>query len=81
MTTESERFVLGRSALGSDPSRSAPALFAYGSLLIDEVIATLLDRVPEHETVRAPGYRVSKLPDQSYPGLVQDEFSEAHGRI
>lgn len=81
MATESERLALARSALGSDPSRSAPALFAYGSLLLDEVIAALLDRVPEHERARAPGYRVSKLPDQSYPGLVHDLSSEAHGRI
>lgn len=81
MDTESERFTLARSALGDDPSRSAPALFAYGSLLIDEVIATLLDRVPENEPVKAPGYRVSKLPDQSYPGLVHDQSSEAQGRI
>lgn len=81
MATESERFALARAALGDDPSRSAPALFAYGSLMIDEVIATLLDRVPEHEPAKAPGYRVSQLPDQSYPGLVHDASSEAHGRI
>ncbi|KAI7781743.1 hypothetical protein LA080_014374 [Diaporthe eres] len=81
MATESERFALARAALGSDPSRSAPALFAYGSLMIDEVIATLLGRVPKHEPAKAPGYRVSQLPDQSYPGLVHDESSEAHGRI
>ncbi|KAL1862715.1 hypothetical protein Daus18300_008359 [Diaporthe australafricana] len=81
MAFESDRFALARSALGSDPSRSAPALFAYGSLLIDEVIAALLDRVPEHEPARAPGYRVSQLPGQSYPGLVHDGSSEAPGRI
>lgn len=81
MATESERFALARSALGDDSSPSAPALFAYGSLLIDEVIAALLDRVPQNEPARAPGYRVSKLPDQSYPGLVHDQPSEARGRI
>lgn len=81
MATESERFALARAALGDDPSRSAPALFAYGSLIIDEVIVALLDRVPEHQPARAPGYRVSQLPDQSYPGLVHDQSSEAHGRI
>ncbi|POS77610.1 hypothetical protein DHEL01_v204002 [Diaporthe helianthi] len=81
MATESQRFALARSALGSDISHSAPALFAYGSLLLDEVIAALLGRVPEHERVKAPGYRVSKLPDQPYPGLVRDVSSEAQGRI
>lgn len=81
MATESERLALARSALGSDPSHSAPALFAYGSLLLDEVIAALLGRVPENDRVKAPGYRVSKLPDQPYPGLVHDVSSEAHGRI
>ncbi|KAK2601098.1 hypothetical protein N8I77_010570 [Diaporthe amygdali] len=81
MASESERFALARSALASDPSHSAPILFSYGSLLLDEVIAALLDRVPEHEPAKAPGYRVSKLPDQSYPGLVHDESSEAPGRI
>lgn len=81
MAAESGRLALARAALGPDPSRPAPALFAYGSLLLDEVIATLLDRVPDHEPARAPGYRVSKLPDQSYPGLVHDDSSEARGRI
>ncbi|KAK7715260.1 hypothetical protein SLS64_003958 [Diaporthe eres] len=74
MAAESERFALARAALGSDPSRSAPALFAYGSLMIDEVIATLLGRVPKHEPAKATGYRVSQLPDQSYPGLVHDDY-------
>lgn len=81
MVTESQRLALARSALGSDPSRSAPALFAYGSLLLDQVVAALLGRVPENERVSAPGYRVSKLPDQPYPGLVHDLSSEAHGRM
>ncbi|KAG8166746.1 hypothetical protein KVR01_002435 [Diaporthe batatas] len=81
MAAESKRFALARSALGPDPSHPAPALFAYGSLLLDEVIAALLGRVPENEQVKAPGYRVSKLPDQPYPGLVHDPSSDAHGRI
>ncbi|KAH8762098.1 hypothetical protein F5883DRAFT_646882 [Diaporthe sp. PMI_573] len=72
MATESKRFAL---------ARSAPDLFAYGSLLLEAVIAALLDRVPDNELARAPGYRVSRLPDQPFPGLVHDASSEAHGRI
>ncbi|KUI56066.1 AIG2-like protein [Cytospora mali] len=78
---QSKRFALAISNLGLDPSGSTPALFAYGSLLVDAVISTLIDRVPEYEVTTAPGYRVAHLPDKPYPGLVRDESAEAPGRI
>lgn len=78
---QSERFALAVADLVSDPSASNPALFAYGSLLVDAVVAALIDRVPEYEVTAAPGYRVARLPGKPYPGLVHDESAEAPGRI
>ncbi|KUI73373.1 AIG2-like protein [Cytospora mali] len=78
---QSNRFALAISNLGPDPAGSTPALFAYGSLLVDAVITTLIDRVPEYGVATAPGCRVAHLPDKPYPGLVRDESAEAPGRI
>ncbi|ROW10254.1 hypothetical protein VMCG_01948 [Cytospora schulzeri] len=78
---QSKRFALAIANLASDPSASSPALFAYGSLLVDVVISTLIDRVPEYEVTTAPGYRVARLPGKPYPGLVHDDTAEAPGRI
>lgn len=55
-------------------------LFVYGTLVIDDVIRTLIDRVPTHETVAARGWRVARLPERPYPGLVPGD-GEAPGRL
>lgn len=78
---QSKRIALATSNLGPDPSASTPALFAYGSLLLDSVIIALIDRVPEYEVTTAQGHRVAQLPGQPYPGLVRDESAQAPGRI
>ena len=57
------------------PGRSSAAtsdLFVYGTLILDQVIRTLIDRVPAHEPAIARGWRVARLPDLPYPGLVPD---------
>lgn len=55
-------------------------MFVYGTLVIDQVIRTLIDRVPAHEPVTAHGWRVARLPDRPYPGLVPDG-GQAPGRL
>ena len=56
-------------------------MFVYGTLLVDEVVTALLDRVPVYERTSALGWRVAQLPGKPYPGLVPDEHAEAPGRV
>jgi gamma-glutamylcyclotransferase (GGCT)/AIG2-like uncharacterized protein YtfP len=49
------------------------ALFVYGSLQFPEVLFALIDRVPDHEPVAVEGWRVARLPERVYPGLVPAE--------
>jgi len=49
------------------------ALFAYGTLRFDEVLAVLLDRVPCRSTVAVAGWRAAALARRVYPGLVRAE--------
>ncbi|MGH2775282.1 MAG: gamma-glutamylcyclotransferase family protein [Actinomycetota bacterium] len=62
------------------PSAATNDLFVYGTLALDQVISTLIDRVPAHEPVTAQGWRVARLPDRPYPGLVPDH-GQASGRL
>ncbi|MCA1675194.1 MAG: gamma-glutamylcyclotransferase, partial [Actinobacteria bacterium] len=56
-------------------------MFVYGTLVFDHVIRALIDRVPTHEpVVIARGWRVARLPDRLYPGLVPDS-GHAPGRL
>jgi gamma-glutamylcyclotransferase (GGCT)/AIG2-like uncharacterized protein YtfP len=55
-------------------------LFVYGTLLLDDVVNTLLDRIPRHQQATAPGWRIVRLPDKAYPGLIPGD-REANGRI
>jgi gamma-glutamylcyclotransferase (GGCT)/AIG2-like uncharacterized protein YtfP len=45
-------------------------LFAYGTLRFPDVLAALLDRVPDHTPAIAPGWRVAALHGRIYPVLV-----------
>lgn len=44
------------------------------------MITALIDRVPAHRSVTARGWRIAKLPNRLYPGLVRDG-SHAPGRL
>src|SRR5882757_5454418 len=46
-------------------------LFAYGSLMFDEVLIALLGRIPTRTPAIAAGWRVIALPERVYPGLIQ----------
>jgi hypothetical protein len=54
-------------------------LFAYGSLMFDEVLTALIGRLPNRTPAVAPGWRVIALPERVYPGLVQDAEAQAPG--
>jgi gamma-glutamylcyclotransferase (GGCT)/AIG2-like uncharacterized protein YtfP len=47
-----------------------PALFAYGSLTVPDVLRAVLGRVPEHRPARVTGWRAAALRGRTYPGLV-----------
>jgi gamma-glutamylcyclotransferase (GGCT)/AIG2-like uncharacterized protein YtfP len=55
-------------------------LFVYGTLLIDDVINTLIDRIPTYRDATAPGWRVVRLLQRVYPGLVPGT-GEANGKV
>lgn len=55
-------------------------LFVYGTLLLDDVISTLIDRIPHYQDAMAPGWRVVSLPGRVYPGLVSSQ-GEATGKV
>ncbi len=55
-------------------------LFVYGTLVLDEVVSTLIDRIPRYQDATAPGWRVVRLPQRVYPGLVPGH-GEANGKV
>ncbi|MGH3787499.1 MAG: gamma-glutamylcyclotransferase family protein [Pseudonocardiaceae bacterium] len=55
-------------------------LFVYGTLLLNDVVNTLLGRIPNHLDAKAPGWRIVRLPQRVYPGLVPGK-SEALGKL
>jgi len=62
-------------------SAETPNLFVYGTLVLDEVVTALIDRVPDYAATTVSGWRVAQLPDRVYPGLVPSEGDEAAGRL
>lgn len=55
-------------------------LFVYGTLLLNDVVNTLIDRIPRYKDATAPGWRVVCLPQRVYPGLVPGQ-GQANGKI
>lgn len=63
-----ERFdILGPDGVSS--TETSP-LFAYGTLQLDEVLTTLIGRVPSTTPAQLAGWKATRLPDRMYPGLV-----------
>lgn len=61
-------------------SEGVSKLFVYGTLLLDDVVNTLIDRIPHYKEVTAPGWRVVCLPRRAYPGLVSGK-GETKGKV
>jgi gamma-glutamylcyclotransferase (GGCT)/AIG2-like uncharacterized protein YtfP len=55
-------------------------LFVYGTLLLDDVVRTLLGRIPHYQHAKAHGWRIVRLPQKVYPGLVLGQ-GEINGKI
>lgn len=51
----------------------SPPLFVYGTLMFDEVLLAVLNRVPATEPAAAKGWRAAALAGRPYPGLVRAE--------
>ncbi|HEY6422925.1 MAG TPA: gamma-glutamylcyclotransferase family protein [Pseudonocardiaceae bacterium] len=65
------------------PARSSEginSLFVYGTLVFDDVVSALLDRIPRQLEAKAPGWRIVRLPEKVYPGLVPGH-GEANGKV
>jgi gamma-glutamylcyclotransferase (GGCT)/AIG2-like uncharacterized protein YtfP len=62
------------------PSEGTGKLFVYGTLLLDDVISALIDRIPHYQGATSPGWRVVRLPQRVYPGLVPGD-GEANGKV
>lgn len=62
------------------PSEETNKLFVYGTLLLDDVISTLIGRIPRYLVATAPGWQVVRLPQKVYPGLVPGQ-GEANGKV
>lgn len=52
---------------------SSEPLFVYGTLTVDEVLRTLIGRVPERRPGSVAGWRAAALPGHPFPGLVPAE--------
>ncbi len=55
-------------------------LFVYGTLVLDDVVSALIDRIPQYQNATAPGWRVVRLPGRVYPGLISGQ-GEANGKV
>ncbi len=60
---------------------SPPALFAYGTLQITAVLETLIGRIPSMTATSLAGWRVVRLRERPYPGLVRDTSRAANGLL
>ncbi|MGH3566567.1 MAG: gamma-glutamylcyclotransferase family protein [Pseudonocardia sp.] len=58
---------------------SSNRLFVYGTLMLDEVMNTLIDRIPDRSEEVAINSMVVRLPGRMYPGLVPKQGSTSHG--
>ena len=77
------RLLQANSANAGQPARLSAGtnkLFVYGTLLLDDVVNTLLGRIPHYQHAVAPGWQVVCLPQRVYPGLVPGS-GEAAGKI
>ncbi|MFE7744889.1 gamma-glutamylcyclotransferase family protein [Nocardia sp. NPDC057455] len=84
MSTETRRVhetrfdILGSAGVNS---KETLPLFAYGTLQLEPVLAALIGRLPESAPDKLEGWRVARLPDRVYPGLVPDPGKSALGRV
>jgi gamma-glutamylcyclotransferase (GGCT)/AIG2-like uncharacterized protein YtfP len=64
----------------ANSSEGTSKLFVYGTLVLDDVVRALIDRIPHYQDATAPGWQVVRLPERIYPGLVPGQ-GEANGKV
>ena len=57
------------------------AVFAYGTLQVEDVMVAVTGRRFDHETARLPDYRRRRIRDRSYPGIVPASGDETRGVV
>ncbi|MGH7746105.1 MAG: gamma-glutamylcyclotransferase family protein, partial [Candidatus Dormibacteria bacterium] len=83
MKPTSARLHQANSTNSGQPDRSSEGinrLFVYGTLVFEDVISALLDRIPHQLDAKAPGWRIVRLPEKVYPGLIPGH-DEATGKV
>lgn len=56
-------------------------LFAYGTLVFDEIVLRLLDRIPDSRAGTLEDHEVRQLAGVPWPGLIEHAGSTAAGRL
>ncbi len=54
-------------------------VFAYGTLMLPEIVRALLERVPEGESARIAGYIRHPIRGEAYPGVIAQPGSAVDG--
>lgn len=52
------------------------SLFVYGTLMAEEVISTLLGRVPDHQPASLAGYRRHPVRGHVFPGMIPGQATD-----
>ncbi len=66
---------------GEQSSATTSKLFAYGTLTLDPVIHTLIDRVPNYSEVTLSDWATVAIPGVVYPGLLPQVGRNSFGRL
>ncbi len=53
-----------------EQDKGMTALFVYGTLMADEVLATLLHRVPQHKPATLSGFSRHSIKGVVYPAII-----------
>lgn len=58
-------------------------VFVYGTLLFDEIIKSVIYRVPEYRMAKAHGFKRYKISKRLYPGALATNLKSdiLHGRV
>jgi len=61
--------------------RNRDDLFCYGTLCVEEVVETVLGRVPPSQPAQLQGYACHVIEGEVYPALFQSDLSTCNGKV